>query len=56
MGWTILVTAIAALFFYLAKSKRDSSGSVRTPQGYAFAVSAIIAALLWIFQILGGIC
>jgi len=52
MFWTILTTILAAIFFFLAKAKRDSTGAVRTPQGYAFLIFAIIAILLWIIQII----
>ena len=56
MFWTILTTILAGVFFYLAKAKRDASGSVRTPQAYAFVIFAAAAVLLWIIQILGSLC
>ncbi|MDY6968590.1 MAG: hypothetical protein SVR08_08055 [Spirochaetota bacterium] len=52
MLWTILTTILAVVFFYLAKAKRDSSGSVRTVQSYGFVIFALIAIILWIIQIL----
>ncbi len=56
MGWTLLVTVIAAVLYYLAKKKRDETGAVRTPEGYAFAVFAVLAVILWLGQILGSFC
>ena len=55
MGWTLLITAIAAVLFYLAKKKREETGAVRTPEGYAFAFFAVLAIILWLGQILGGL-
>ncbi len=55
MFWTIFITLLAVISFFLAKAKRDTSGSVRTPQAYAFVFFTIIAIILWIIRIISSL-
>ena len=50
---TIIITGLTIFFFYKSKEKRATTGAVRTPETWAFAIFAVIAILLWIRQILG---
>ena len=55
MFWTIIITLLAVVFFFLAKSKRESTGSVRNFQSYSFVIFTILAVILWVVQFIRSI-